>query len=249
MNNIIKQYEYYFTWDEPIKYKELTLHPVLMSDYFNFYFAINCLLLEKDKIPDPKIISMSYLDYLFYLILNDDNKEMYSQMLILILKLCLKVEVEEFVYRKDEKGKIKFLIDDIEYDKDDFNNIRKIICYQNMPDYNDGYINPELEEAIKEAEDLQSRDVGYTNLERQLICVSKEYPYKIEELKNISIRKFVQMLQIADAQLHYKIYKTGECSGMVSFKTPISHYMFIKDKKFDSLINYDSFKEKMKQVT
>lgn len=229
--------------------KILYIHEVLMSDYLNFYMSVNCLVLEKNKIADPKIISMSYLDFLFYIIDNDENGQIYANMLINILQLCCHIKFEDIRYIKDSKGKIRLILNGIEYDKTDFNNIKEIICYQNMPDYENKYLDPELEKELNEANELQNQNQGSTTLERQLICVSKEYSYKIQELYDIPIRKFVQMLQIADAQLHYKIYKTGECSGMVSFKTPITHYLYVKNSKFDSLISYESFKEKMKQVT
>lgn len=229
--------------------KALLIYPVNVESYFEFYYSIRCLLQEKNKIPDPKIISMSYLDFLFYLIENAEDGTEIRRMLGGLFKLCCYVEDENFTYYKNNKGKTILVINDIEYDKNDFDNIKKIICYQNMPDYDDSYIDPELEEALNEANNMQTENQGETSLERQLICVSKEYPYKLEELYKIPIRKFVQMLKVADDQLHYKIYKTGECSGMVSFKTPITHYMYTKNHKFDSLISYDSFKDKMKQVT
>ena len=43
-------------YDEPISYKDLIIFPVRMKDYLEFHYAVNCLLVEKNNIPDIKII-------------------------------------------------------------------------------------------------------------------------------------------------------------------------------------------------
>jgi len=251
MEDIKKIYEYYFTYDKIIPFKGLSIHPVLVSEYFEFFNAINCLTIEKDKIPDVKIISMSYLDFLFDKIKNDkQDGEIYSSMLVEIVRLCLKVEPENFKYINNN-GKITLIINNVEINKKEFDLLKRIICYQNTPDYDDSYINPELKEALDEADRLKndSRITGSCSLERQIVCIMASTSYKKEDIMNMPIRKFILLLQIIDSKLHYEIYKTGECSGMVSFKQPITHWMYYKNNKFDSLIKYDSFKEKMKHAT
>ena len=147
----------------------LLIHPVRMSKYLNFHMLANCLLIEKNKIPDPKVISMSYLDFLFYLIENDQNGNIYAQMLTGIFHLCLGVESDNIRYIKDEKGKInlnlnvaykyfknekeKMIYKEEIIDKTDFDNIKNIIIYQNIPDYDNTYIDPKMEKALKEAQE------------------------------------------------------------------------------------------------
>jgi hypothetical protein len=221
--------------------------PVHMDNYLKFYSSIGCLLIEKNKIPDVKIISMSYLDFLIDLIENDKNK-IYAEMFLNILKLSLNLDEKDIRYIKNDKGKTILKFRGIEFNKNDFENLRQVICYQNMPDYNDGYIDPELEEALKETERMQNNNMGISTLEDQKICIAISSPYKLEDINKLTIRKFVKILRKIDSKLHYQIYKQGECSGMVSFKTPILHWMYSKDTRFDSLISLDSFKEKVKQV-
>jgi len=146
---------------------KLLIKPVRLSEYLNFHIAVNCLSIDKNKIPDPKIISMSYLDFLFYLIDNDPNGNFYIQMLIEIFRLCLGIENGNIRCLKDQNDKINLKInikytyfdneeEKIEYreeiiDKQDFDNIRKIILFQNIPDYDDTYIDPKVEQVLKEA--------------------------------------------------------------------------------------------------
>lgn len=234
--------------EKEINNQTLLIYPVSMSDYFLFYSCISVFLLEKDKIPDPNIISMSYLDYIFYLKDHDKKGQTYMDMLVTLLHLCFKIDYPDIRYKKNDSGNIILVLNGIEVNKKDFDIIRRIICYQNMPDYDDTYIDPQLKQDLEEMNKMKNKELGTTTLERQKICVAKEYGYKLSELNELTIRKFVLMLQIADAQLHYQIYRTGECSGLVSFKEPITHYLHVKDTRFDGLQSYDSFKEKVKHV-
>jgi hypothetical protein len=249
MEDIKKIYEYHFTYNKPIPFKNLLIYPILMSEHFEFYGTIKCLTIEQNKIPDPKILSMSYLDFLFHSIKTNPDYCDYREMLVEIIRICLRVEPNNIGFT-DENGKITLFINGEKINKKDFDILRKIICYQNMPDYDDTYIDPELKQALDEANELNSREFeGQTSLERQILCVVASTALKQEDIEKMTIRKFILLLQIVDSKLHYQIYKTGECSGMSSFKKPILHWMYYKDNKFDSLIKYDSFKEKMKHAT
>ena len=46
-----------------------------------------------------------------------------------------------------------------------------------------------------------------------------------ERIKNMTIRKFWRYIKRFQLHESYTIAKTGECSGMVSFKEPIKHWM------------------------
>ena len=84
----------------------LLIHPVKMNNYLDFHMAIHCLTINKNQIPDPKVISMSYLDFLFYIFDKDENGQFYLIMLLEIFKLCLNIEYKQIEYIHNEKGKI-----------------------------------------------------------------------------------------------------------------------------------------------
>lgn len=243
-----KQYEKYFVYDEPVPYKELLIHPVTMREYLSFHLAVNCLIFEKNKIPEPKIIKMSYLDFLFYLINQDANGEYISFLLVELFRLCLHIEAEQIKYIYDDKGKVKLILNDVTYDKNDFDNIKNIILYQNIPDYDDTYIDPKVEQALQEAQDFMNRNKKkMASLEDQLICVSISTPLKLNDIYELTIRKFTKTLQRVDYKLHYSIYKQAEMSGMVSFKEEINHWMseLKNDKYSDVIVDYGEFKKKI----
>ena len=105
-----KKYDKFFTYDEAVEYKELKIYPVKMCDYLDFFNSVNCIMIEKNKIPDPNIIKMSYLDFLFHMIKNDENGQIISFMFLRLMQLCLHLESEDIQYRYDENGKVKLLL-------------------------------------------------------------------------------------------------------------------------------------------
>ena len=60
--------------------------------------------------------------------------------------------------------------------------ILKIFCYQNMPDYDDEYIDPELKADLEEAARLRNPNNVQPSLEKQECCLN---PY---ELYNIAVQ-------------------------------------------------------------
>lgn len=232
--------------------KKILIYPVTIKNYFKFYKSIKCLLIDKDKIPDPKIISMSYLDFLMNMIDNDKKEGLiYAVMLSELFKICCHIKNEDIKKDEYKSNHYKMYIKNVEINKMDFNNIRKIICYQNMPDYDDKYINPDIKAEMDEIRELQNKNIENPSLEKQMIAVCRNYPYKLNEIENLTIRKFVVMLSQADKELHYKIYKTGEIGGMVKFKQPIDHWLYESKKDIiaENITSFDAFKQKMSQVT
>ena len=250
--------EEYFTYDKPVPYKELLIYPVKVIDYLIFFTSVNCLTFEKNKIPDINIIKMSYLDFLFYTFDKDENGKIYLMMLLEIFKICLNIDYKQIEYIKDEKGKLNLIFNleiegenkKITIDKQDFDNIKKIILLQNIPDYDDAYIDPKMEKALKEAQEFMNKNKKkMASLEDQIVCVMLAL-HEVDEknIHNLTIRKFTKILQRYDYKLHYEIYKQAECSGMVTFKEEINHWMSdlsVDDKYADVKVDFDEFKNKI----
>jgi len=123
-------------FDLPRDYKDLKIYPVTIKDYYLFNSTIGCLLLDKNSIPDPKIISMTYLEYL-YTKIKDDS--LYFVMLDSLLRMCLHIPLEskDIQYLYDTKKRPFIKIGKVELWDDDINELKKIICDQNMIDLPD----------------------------------------------------------------------------------------------------------------
>ena len=81
----------------------------------------------------------------------------------------------------------------------------------------DNTIQKELRDALEEAENYKMRQNGYKicSLEEQMICVMISTPLKLEDIYNLTIRKFEKVLARVDAKLHYQIYLSASLSGFV----------------------------------
>lgn len=80
----------YFTYDQPVPFKELTLYPVTVKDYNEFLSSSACLTLNKND--DPKGIAMSHIDYLLSKMQDEKEGPLWSLRFTKILELCLHIK-------------------------------------------------------------------------------------------------------------------------------------------------------------
>lgn len=235
----------YFTWDEPVPLKELLIYPVKMEDYISFISSCDVLAIAKDEIPNAKIISMNYLDFIGYLLENGDLLTI--QKLVKCLELCLHVSFNkgDIDIKQNDSGNYVLEIKGVLYDWRDFDDLRKIVMYQNDPNYDDTYIDPELKAELDEYNRLVNKDIEFPSLEKQIVCLMA-CGHDINILKNMTLRKFRLLLNTTNSKIEYQIMRQAELGGMVTFKEEISHWIFSKKKdRFDSIIDLDSFMNKI----
>lgn len=220
-------YDAYLFTDKPIPYKELLFYPIIVKDYIEFLWYVDCLLLDKNAIPDIKVISMSYLEFLFYLANNKDV--IHIQKLVTLFSMVLNIDINDIkLYVRDKKPYI--VIKGIEYDNKDLLEMKKIILLQNDIDDIDETIQKELRDSFRQAEELKAKLSGVKpgTFEDNIICLMAAMPgLTLNDIYNMPIRKFNKALKRADHKLHYEIYLTASMSGMVTFKdkNAIKHWM------------------------
>ena len=153
-------------------------------------------------------------------------------------------------YSKDPAD-LKLIVDGVEIDNIDYDLLRNIVLYYNIPDYDDEYINPELKAELEEVARLKNPNNVQPSLEKQESCIVSTGVYTYETIKDITIRKMVILLRTIDARLHYFAYRQGELSGMVKFKGELTHWIYGSDNKdkFGDIMTMDALKDKLKDVT
>jgi Holliday junction resolvase RusA-like endonuclease len=249
----------YTVYDLPVPYKTIKIYPVLVKDYAPFFTYSECLTLDKNSIPDPRIISMSYLEYLFFCTKNDINNTPYLLWLDRLLGICLKDDrsfdsIEESIkrYNYDEKGKPYIQIGEDLFYASDFEDIKKIICEQNMIELVDENIQKEVRDSLEKAraykEKLSGTKAG--SFEDYIISISVTTGWSFEYVYNMSVRKFTKSIRRLDNLIHYKIYLSATMSGMVEFKDKsfIKHWLtdLDSDSKFgDVEMNLDDVANKV----
>jgi hypothetical protein len=202
INIDVENLEEYYTYDEPIPYNGLFLYPVPMRQYIFFHKNVVCLLYNKNRFPDPRIISMSYLQFIF-----ENSSETNNLILMLenLLYLCFNLDRSRFYidYDQDERGKPLFFVKEYEKNEDewitlnewkftykDFKKIREIICEQNSVELPNEKIDPKLEKAFLEAQEFQNKQNGnlkIISLEDQMISAMINAHLDLAKILKLSI--------------------------------------------------------------
>lgn len=302
-----------YIYDEAVNFKGIDIYPIKVSEYFEFYNYIDCLQIDKNSVPDVKVISMSYLDYLISI--SDANNFYYSKM-VLLLKLCLHLkdfsltteDAAKSIYEsgkdlllselehpeKDEdvivinrsggksweeihkiineapkkmfyfdggdivqivkkNGKNFIQIKDEFYSSDDFDQIRKIILEQNDVEQIDENIKKEVRDELDALQSKLSKltsSVKMCDFEDQMICLSVSVGFTLDQIKDMTIRKFKKYIARIDNKLTYEIFKPPMLSGFITSKDknfPL-HWMadLSSDNKYSNIfVDEDEIKSKI----
>lgn len=239
----MEQYEVYFTYDSPIPYKNVLIYPVSVHSYLEFYSCLNCLLLEKNNTNDINIIRMSYLDYLFYIAEQDIKNEIFIDMLGYLFKLIFKEQ--EYNFYRSNNGYIYFTINNQDFLSQDFDEIKKIICQQYFIDCEELLLDSNVMKHLNEAVEYnQKHSVDAPTFEELIVAYHLYNGYDYEKIYNLSVRKFRMAIDRMCLTEDYKIFRTAELSGMVTFKESIQYWLsHIKPKsKLDGLVVKDTEK-------
>ena len=225
------------TFDDPIDYKGLLLYPVSIRKINKFLQSSSVIRIQKEYIPDKEIIKMSYLKFLMTNI--DKEKEEYGEsltfdLLALCFMICMRIEEISIRLFIDEGGKAKLILNGVEIDENEFDYLRKLILYQNLPNYDDELMNPDLKNDLEEADKIKNGGEETEDFEHLIANLVIGTGMNIDDVKNLPIRKFYIIGQVMDRKLHYSIYKQASVGGFVEFKQPITHYL---KKNIDLLEN------------
>lgn len=227
---------YYLTYDLPVPYKRLKIFPATVMDYMLFSYHAQCLYLDKNSIPDAKIISMTELEYIYYCTKDESGQTPYLLWFDRLLSVCLREEpsfekIEDSItrYNYDDRGKPFFTISGEKYDFKDFEKIKVIICEQNLIELPDENISKDVRDSLDKAKDYKNKLNGSkpANLEDYVIALSTATGWTMDYIYSLSIRKFTKSIRRLDNLIHYKIYLAASMSGMVEFKDKsfIKHWL------------------------
>lgn len=243
-------YDMFLFTDKPIPYDKLLFYPIKVKDYVEFSCYVECLLLDKNAIPDIKVISMSYLDFLLYLA--DEGEPIHLQKFLLLFSMVLNIDINDIKIYK-QNGQSHFSIQGNVYGNKELMEMKKIIFLQNDIDDIDDTIQKELRDSFRRAEELKAKLSGIQpgTFEDNILCLMAAMPgLTLNDIYDMPVRKFNKALKRADHKLHYEIYLAASMSGMVTFKdkNAIKHWMCSlddKDKYKDVKMGLDELQNKV----
>lgn len=245
--------------DEPVPYKGLSIYPIKVREYYNFGVSYDILCIEKNDIPDIEIIQMSYLEFLYKKMFQDetiiDKKENLTAAMFnmskfyTVLSLCLKVDFKD-IECVEVEHKPKVIISGIEFDSKEFDEIRKIILHQNIHDYCDDYIDPDMRKAIDEYYSIKNRDLVMPELEDEMASLTAMTGVCKKDILDMTYREYKKVFHAALDRMDYQMAKTAELSGNVKFDKPIDHWVYKRKKNRyeDAFTSADGVKNKVSSV-
>lgn len=209
----------YFTFDAPVPYKlkcgvDISIVPVKLIDSMIFTTSYGVLDIDKNSTNNVDIIQMSYLKFLDKYIIN--TKET-AQQFINICLLCLGFTLPIIRYDEKERailsnadrdGKELFYITAKEFDE-----IKRIILYQNLPNYDDEYIDPELKANMEEMDRIKNKNVEIPSLERRIAIITSHTGITKEVQRMMTLREHSVLFEEVAGEVEYSAVKGVSCYG------------------------------------
>lgn len=227
----------------PVVYnKNLAFSPITMKDILSFQLLSQAITVRKNSIfRDKTIIKMSYLDFLVYCVNHKELESEYkirdlSQFFFYALQLIKLSCVDADISIDQTNGQI--IINSVHITPEIFDDIRQIIIIQNDIDFDiDEFLNYDTEQRLLKAQKDISKNEDKASMEDYIDSLAIAMHVPEETIMNMTIRKFWRYIKRYNLHESYTIAKTGECSGMVSYKEPIKHWMcsIEEDDKYKNL--------------
>ena len=245
----------YIPFNKPVPYKNFYIHPIRLCDMSLSEKALDLLQIEKNELGEIDFISMSNLR--FFLLVSEQMLD-FGDSLEYLLRKALNIadnyaiqkyisEQEEFLIIGEISSQISdevFLKNDtiIKLDKEDFDEIRRIILYQTFPDYTEKYIDPDIKRKTDEYYRLKNKGAKHVTLEHRIVCVQARTGMTPEQIGDLTIRNFYQLFDTLIDRDEYIILKNAEFNN-VKFKDPIEHWAYKekKDKYKEAFCDADTF--------
>lgn len=266
INAIIEPYR---AFDAPVPYKELLLYPVQAQDYYKFMSSVGVLGIQKNRTPDVRIIQMSYLQFVFGLILNDVE---WRKKFIDIMQLCLKVEVAELSNHRIQRGsfwnemgangelifhlngyevdfidrneRIFIRLNGIELSGAEFDELIRYIHFQNVYDYFDDFINDDVREVIEKFYSMKNKDIVPPTFEQKIISVMSALGVTKPQVATMTMISVEQLFHSVVRRTDYMIEHNYRAHAMTDKPLPdIEHWAYKSNKERFSevFVNADSF--------
>lgn len=247
--------------ENDIKYKlqcgqTITIKHVLVKDWHKVEPCLNIIKIYKNEINDPNVIMMSYLEYIHSLCVDSSDKNDMTYMFNTLLAYTIGECTGNLGQWEKNSNKTVYAIKDpntillLYITAKDFDDIKRIILFQNEYKYSEQYINPEIRKAIEKQRKIEMKGYSSPTLEKQKIFVMGKTGFNKDTLDNMTYRMFSQLYkQKVDEDIYFarNIIKSGySCT----ISENIVHPLFEKQKGDldDILIDADSFKNKVQQV-
>lgn len=252
----------YIPFGAPVPCGKLLIYPIKIKDAASVTDILGLLELDKNTLGEIDFIMMSNLKFILLMAGMEDK---YIEQLQTLLKLSLNLsDVEQIEVRlsDDEEclligesiGEVRnhLIFDDSKVKKitsSDFDEIRRIILYQNVLDYSDKYVDPDVKKMAEEYYRLKNKNAPNISLEHKVVCVQMKTGMSLEQIGELTVRHFLQLFSLITEESEYSANRLAESMG-VKFKKPLEHWAYKerKDKYADAFCDADAFVDKVQSA-
>ncbi len=223
----------YLIFNKEVIYNEaISLHPIQMKNIIEFQQYEKALTLRKDSIfQEKEFIKMDYLDFIKYSFRNKKLSDHYH-IPLLPFYFDFIIQILQLACGEDTKiqystSSLAFSINGFEITNSVFDDLRKIIIIQNDIDFNmDEFVNIDTIQALEKAREFEAKkSKEKSDIEDYIDSLIIEMKVSEEFVSNLTIRKFWRYINRINKHDEYNACRSGQMSGMVTFKEPIKHWM------------------------
>lgn len=246
--------ELYFAYDKPVPYKlknghDLNIYPVSLQDSLIFLTSCDLLTIDKNALGSVEIIQMSYLKYIMRFVLSqaDEDAAKYArQKLVNICTLCFHMQLPFII--NDDNGK-PFIGDvgnsEVKIYEKDFEDLRRIVMYQNILDYDDEYIDPDLKRAIDETKALKAMRCAPISTERKIAIIVAHTGCNRNDLYSMTYRAFNLLFNEVCEEVDF--LTTRPIALYAGKSKDIEHWIYKtkKDKYSDYVMSVEDYNKSM----
>ncbi len=250
LRNYMQQY---VALGKPIYYKNLYIHSFTVEDYFLFNDVVESILIEKDKIPDIEVIKMSYLKFLATRAFVSQNiikgniteGDMWKYRFFTLLSKAFMVEPKEISLVEDG-GLPVIYIGKEKITSEDFDEIRKIICIQNIYGYDDIEMSEDVKQAVSEYYSIKNKSMVKLTLDDKISIIMAKSNRSQRDINELSLVRFETIFSKMVEEDEYIVAKIAESNGC-KFDKPVEHWVYKKktEKYAEAFSSLDEFKSKI----
>lgn len=235
----------YFYFDLPVEYKikekTLFIYPITVKDSEIFLSSMSVISIDKNASDSVEVIQMSYLAFVYKILFQD---EINISKFVNILKYCLHAEEPRIGFDDNSRPYLQ-INDDFSIGPKDFDNIRRIILYQNLIHYDDEYINPEIKKMMAEVDAVKGAGIDPPTIERRMAIITAHCGISKQEQMNMTYRSHSLLFEEVYGEVEFTT--TRPILLYAGKGNEIDHWIYKKKKdKYDGyMTDADSYAQSM----
>ncbi len=223
----------FIIFNKGIEYNsQITLYPVKMQDILSFQQYQPAFTVRKDAIfHEKEIIKMDYLGFIKYACRNIQLAQDY-EMPFLPFYYDFIINMLELACGSNARieynpSTLDFTINGFNVTSKVFDDLRKIIILQNDIDFDiDGFVNIDTVNALEKAREFEAnKNKEKADIEDYIDSLAVALKVTGEYVSGLPVRKFWRYIKRINKHEEYNAFRSGQMSGLVTFKEPLSHWM------------------------